>query len=91
MEELDGLREKVDALIKQYKASQASVKKLTATIAKKDEEIAKLKETITTLNEQSLAHAAGALLQTPKEREIVRRQLDSVISEIDKILTAIND
>lgn len=91
MEELDGLREKVDALIRQYKASQASIKKLTTALAKKDEEIGKLKDTITALNEQSLAHAAGTLLQTPKEREIVRKQLDAVIGEIDKILTAIND
>ena len=91
MEELQQLRVKVDALVKQHKALLATNRKLTTALADRDAKIESLQAALASSEELSLAHAAGTLLRNPAERKKVRKQIDAVISSIDKILISLDD
>ncbi len=90
MHELDTLNEKLDLLLKKYVALQAENKSLKETIGKQQKETAALNEKLVRLEEKN-AHAGLSTALADEDKDAMRKQLDSVIGEIDKILITLND
>ena len=91
MQELELLNSKLDLLLKKYAALQAENKSLKATISKQLRSMETLNTKLEGLEENMLAEKIGSIVTDPKEKAALRKQLDTVISEIDKILITLND
>lgn len=91
MQEIQWLSDRVAALLRRYAALRAENRGLKETIGRQSEEIARLEEQLRGSEDRLLAAEVAGLVPEGKEREKVRHRLDAVISEIDKILTNLND
>jgi len=91
MQELQLLSERLDLLLKRYATLQAENKKLKQTIAGQTQNIATLNVKLSALEQQLVAVQIGKSIPDEQERGKMRRQLDTVIGEIDKILATLND
>lgn len=91
MQELQLLNNKLDALLKKYTALQAENERLKETIAQQLSSIEALNSNLASLEQSMVAAKLGTTITNDKEREAMRKQLDNVILEIDKILTGLND
>lgn len=91
MQELELLNSKLDLLLKKYAALQAENNSLKEAMAKQRRSIEVLNTKLEDLEENMLAQKIGTIVSDPKEKEALRKQLDTVISEIDKILVTLND
>lgn len=91
MQELELLNSKLDLLLKKYAALQAENKSLKVTLSKQLRSMETLNTKLGGLEENMLAQKMGSIVTDPKEKESLRKQLDSVIGEIDKILITLND
>lgn len=93
MQELQLLHDKLDALLKKHATLQAENKRLKATIAEQQQAINSITDKATLLEQNMLAmQMAGAgTIGNGKEKVAMRRQLDNVINEIDKILNTLDD
>ncbi len=90
MQALEQLNKKLDTLLKKYASLEAENKRLKETIA--------VQKTVESLNKKlaSLEHGMvsvhlGNRVDNEEEKDNMRRQLDTVIAEIDKILNTLND
>lgn len=90
IQELQLLNKKLDLLLKKYAALQTENAKLQQTIEDQKATIAQRNTRIEEL-EQILVAAQTAKSLTAEDKEVMRKQLDSVIGEIDKILKTLND
>ena len=91
METLELLHGKLDQLIKRHNTLEADNKRLRATIDGQNKVIQRLHKKVNTLEAGMVSvHLCTADL-TEEGKEDMRRQLDGVISEIDKILNTLND
>ena len=91
MQELQLLNDKLDVLFKKYITLQAENKRLKDTIDKQTESIQGLTGKLSDLEQNMVAVQIGNSVLSDEERIKMRKQLDSVIGEIDKILTTLND
>ena len=91
MEALQSLKDKLSLLLKKYAAEQAENKKLKATIAGQKQTIEALTKKVTDFESNMAGVHMGSALQTNESKEAMRKQLDNVIGEIDKILGTMND
>ncbi len=91
MHELELLSKKLDALLKKYTALEAENNSLKNTVAQKQQEITQLNSQLAKLEEQAGTTQIGKTVADDAERAALRKQLDGVIGEIDKILTTLND
>ena len=91
MQELQLLNDKLDVLFKKYITLQAENKRLKDTIDKQTESIHGLTGKLSDLEQNMVAVQIGKSVLSDEERIKMRKQLDSVIGEIDKILTTLND
>lgn len=91
MQELQLLNDKLDVLLKKYITLQAENKRLKDTIDKQTESIQGLTGKLSDLEQNMVAVQIGKSVLSDEERIKMRKQLDSVIGEIDKILTTLND
>ncbi len=91
MEALDKLNKKIDTLLKKYAALEAENKRLKDTIAKEIKTTEKLNKKLASLEQNMVSVHIGKAVDNGEEQENMRRQLDSVIGEIDKILNTLND
>ena len=91
MQELQLLNDKLDVLLKKYITLQAENKRLKDTIDKQTESIQGLTGKLSDLEQNMVAVQIGNSVLSDEERIKMRKQLDSVIGEIDKILTTLND
>jgi UDP-glucose 6-dehydrogenase len=85
------LDEKISGLLNKYAALQAAHKKLQKECDKKDQELLALKEKIASTAQENTASFIAAALPDKKQRTAARKHIDSVIKEIDKILTRLDD
>jgi chromosome segregation ATPase len=91
MQELELLNGKLDTLLKKYAALQAENKNLKETIASRQKSVDTLNSKLASI-EENMAHShIGKTVGDDAERAALRKQLDGVIGEIDKILTTLND
>ena len=91
MQELQLLNDKLDVLFKKYITLQAENKRLKDTIDKQTESIQGLTGKLSDLEQNMVAVQIGKSVLSDEERIKMRKQLDNVIGEIDKILTTLND
>ena len=91
MQELQLLNDKLDVLLKKYITLQAENKRLKDTIDKQTESIQGLTGKLSDLEQNMVAVQIGKSVLSDEERIKMRKQLDIVIGEIDKILTTLND
>ncbi len=91
MEALDLLSKKLDLLLKKHAATEAENKRLRETVTAQTKSIDELGRKLTSLEKDMVSVHIGRPGEGGEENENMRRQLDSVIAEIDKILNTLND
>lgn len=91
MQELNLLNDKVDALLKKYADLQAENKRLKDAVGLKEDLIEAMSNKLASLEENVMATSIGTSVLNDKDKEIVKKQLDTVLGEIDKILATLND
>jgi soluble cytochrome b562 len=89
-EQLELLNGKLDLLLKKYSELQAEHKELKQTVAQQLKTIDKLNAKLKDAEQDMTSSKIGSSV-TDKEKEVFRKQLDTVIGDIDKILTTLND
>ncbi len=90
MQALDDLNKKLDILLKKYAASEAENKRLKDTVAKQEKAVAELTKKLASLENGMVSVHLGPAVGD-EEKDNMRKQLDTVIGEIDKILNTLND
>jgi len=91
MQELQLLNEKLDLLLKKYTALQAENSRLKETVSKQLKSIEGLNSKLSSLEENIGSAQIGKAVISNEEKNGVRKQIDNVIGEIDKILNTLND
>ncbi len=91
MEALDRLNKKLDSLLKKHAALEAENKRLRDTIAKEIKTNEKLNKKLAAMDQDMVSVHLDKTVGDEEEREHMRRQLDTVIADIDKILNTLND
>lgn len=91
MQELQLLNEKLDLLLKKYTALQAENKRLKETVSQQLRSIETLNNKLSSLEDNMQTTQIGKALISSDEKAVVKKQIDNVISEIDKILHTLND
>jgi len=91
MEALDLLSKKLDLLLKKYAATEAENKRLRETVAAQTRSLDDLGRKLLSLEKDMVSVHIGSTGENGEDNENMRRQLDSVIAEIDKILNTLND
>jgi hypothetical protein len=90
MYELQLLNSRLDVLLKKYAILQAENKQLKQVIADQTKSMASLNVKLSDLEHNMIAVQMGRSVSSD-EKARLRRQLDTVIGEIDKILARLND
>ncbi|HEY1033142.1 MAG TPA: hypothetical protein VGD89_15300 [Flavipsychrobacter sp.] len=91
MQELTLLNDKLDRLLKKYTELQAENKRLKETVNTQLKSIETLNGKLALLEENMMAASIGTAMLNDGEKQVVKKQLDSVLAEIDKILATLND
>jgi regulator of replication initiation timing len=88
---LDILNDKLDTLLKKYAALQAENKRLKDTIATQNLELETVKKQLASLEEGMISVHLGNTDLDENDKDNMRKQLDLVIADIDKILNTLDD
>ncbi len=91
MQELTLLNDKLDALLRKYASLKSENQRLQETVAQQVEEMGKLREKIAGMEENVLASQISNTAISDSDKDVMKKQLDTVIGEIDKILSTLND
>ena len=91
MQALDTLNKKLDSLLKKHAALVSENKRLKDIIAKQIKTEERLNKQLTSLEQSMVSVNLGTAVTDNEGQEHMRRQLDNVIAEIDKILNTLND
>ncbi len=91
MHGLQQLNDKLDELLKKHTALQTENSRLKKTISQQIKTIDSLHEKLSAIEQNVTAIHIGKSLEIIDGKDSVRKQLDIVISEIDKILNTLND
>lgn len=91
MQELSILHTKLDKLLRQYLALEAERDALLLTIGRQKEEIAELEKRAGQVEEQLNLDRTGEALAGKEDKQAVRKQLNALIGDIDKLLASLND
>jgi predicted nuclease with TOPRIM domain len=91
MQELNQLQDKLALLLKKHATLKAENKRLKDNIGEQSNAIDTLNAKVETMEQRVLSTQLGNPSLNNEEKEIMRKQLDIVIGEIDKILTKLND
>jgi hypothetical protein len=91
MQAIDQLNKKLDALLKKYAAMESENKRLKDTIASQIKATEKLNKRLASMDQNMVSVNLGTGVVDEDEKDNMRKQLDSVIGEIDKILNTLND
>ena len=91
MQELQLLNDKLDMLLRKHAALQAENKQLKDTVSAQLQSIETLNTKLATLQENMVATGIDKTLANDDDKNAMRKQLDNVIGEIDKILNTLND
>lgn len=91
MQELDLLNDKLELLLKKYTALQAENKKLQQTIVHQRQSIEELNGKIGNLEEELLTSKTSSAIHDDKDKKVVKKQIDTLIGDIDRILATLHD
>ncbi len=91
MQELTLLHTKLDKLLKKYAALQAEKDGLLATLRRQNEDMQQLNKKVAALEEELNLAKTGDVITGKDDKAAVRKQLNSLIGDIDKLLASLND
>lgn len=91
MQALQLLSEKLDLLLKKYSTLEAENARLKKTVFRQVQEMEGLNKKLATLEHDMSAVHIGNGVMEEKDKAALRKQLDTLIGEIDKMLGALND
>ncbi len=91
MEALEQLKEKLTVLVKNYAAQQTENQRLNSMVTELTKQNEALKARITTLEKDVVSVNFDRANLSEEDKDNMRLQLDSVIDEIDNILSTLND
>lgn len=91
MQELTLLHSKLDKLLKKYATLQAEKESLQQAMHKQKDELQQLNKKVATLEEQLTTTQTADVLATKGDKNAMRKQLNSLIGDIDKLLASLND
>lgn len=91
MLELQLLNDKLDLLLKKYAAIQSENKRLKEAVGQQTRKIESLNTKLADLEHNMVAVQIGSNVLNEEEKLHMRKQVDHVIGEIDKILKTLND
>lgn len=91
MQELTLLHSKLDKLLKKHAALQAEKESLQQTMHKQKDELQQLNKKVATLEDQLTTTHTADVLATKGDKNAMRKQLNSLIGDIDKLLASLND
>ncbi|MCF8451231.1 MAG: hypothetical protein K9G49_15260 [Taibaiella sp.] len=91
MHALDELNSKLNMLLKKHAAVESENKRLKEAIAKQVKKEEQLNNQILLLQQGVAGANIAKAVVTSEDKENMRQQLDSLISEIDGILNTLND
>ena len=91
MDAINTLNSKLDQLLKKYAAAETENKRLRIIIDGQNRMIQNLNKKVKSLEHNMVSVNLGSTNITDEEKDNMRQQLDVLITEIDKILTTLND
>ena len=91
MQVLDELSGKLNKLVKKYTALETENKRLRDTVARLEKNEGKLTAQLASLEKDMVSVNMNNTVSDDEGRQNMRKQLDTVITEIDSILTTLND
>lgn len=91
MQSLSLLNEKLDVLLKKYTQLQAENNRLQSTIANQNRQMETLSGKLTLMEENLMAAQMSSSVLDGNDKEVFKKQLDTVLGEIDKLLATLND
>ena len=91
MEALEQLKEKLSALLKKHAAIKAENKRLQGIVDDMTQKNIAMTQKIATLEQGLVSVRFDGVPVSDEDKQNMRQQLDSVISEIDKMLSNLND
>ena len=92
MQELTLLNDKLDVLLKKYALLKSENNRLQQTVNEQLQHIEQLNHKLAGLEENMMAANMNSdTVIDDKDKQVVKKQLDTVIGEIDKILATLND
>ncbi len=91
MQELQLLNDKLDILLKKYTALQEENVRLKETVSRQTASIDGLNDQLSKLEQDMVAAQVSKSKLSNEEQKGMKKQLDHVIGEIDKILNTLDD
>ncbi|MCB0698931.1 MAG: hypothetical protein H6551_03865 [Chitinophagales bacterium] len=91
MEELTLLHTKLDKLLKKHAAMKAEKEGLEEELRKQKTELEKLNKKVTNLEGQLATAKTAEALTGKEDKTAVRKELDVLIGDIDKLLASLDD
>jgi len=91
MQSLSLLNEKLDVLLKKYTQVQAENTRLQGTIAEQKQQIENLSGKLILAEQNLMAAQMSTSVLEGNDKEVFKKQLDTVLGEIDKLLATLND
>lgn len=91
MHELTTLHTKLDKLLKKYTALQAEKESLQQTLHAQNEKVDLLNKKLAVLEEEVNLAKTGDAISGKDDKSAVRKQLNALIGDIDKLLASLND
>lgn len=91
MQNFTVLNEKLDLLLKRYSALKQEKEHLQATIVKQNKLIEELNNKLITLEDEVTSNKANAVIANDRDKKAVKKQIDTLITDIDKIMATLDD
>jgi hypothetical protein len=91
MQELEILNGKIDKLLKKHADVKSDNERLKEMVSEQAKQIESLATQLAQHEQQVMAAGINSSVQDDKERDAMRKQLDTVLADIDKILATLND
>ncbi len=91
MQELQQLNDKLDMLLRKFTALHAENTRLKSAAAKHLKTIESLNAKLDASEHNVTAAQIGKNVLSGEDKEVMRKQIDTVISEIDKILNTLDE
>lgn len=91
MQEFTLLHSKLEKLLKKYTALQAENEGLLETLRQQNESLSVLNKKVADLEDELATAKTADVITGNDDKAAVRKQLNSLIGDIDKLLSSLND
>ncbi|MEZ5016262.1 MAG: hypothetical protein R2800_04365 [Flavipsychrobacter sp.] len=91
MQNFTVLNEKLDLLLKKYTSLKQEKEHLQATIVKQNKLIEELNNKLIKLEDDVASSKTNAVIANDKDKKAVKKQIDTLITDIDKIMATLDD